>query len=68
MITENKQKVNTENTVDCQFGNAIKELKISSLMKASNIRKKKSGSVFDVFQFLLLFGVPKLQPVPLFEF
>ncbi len=54
MITENRQNVNTENTVECQFGNAIRELKISSLLKASNVRKKKGGSVFDVFQFLLL--------------
>lgn len=54
MITEGRQKVNTENATECQFGNAIKELKISSLLKASNIHKKKGGSVFDVFQFLLL--------------
>lgn len=54
MITENRQNVNTENTVECQFGNAIRELKISSLLKASNVRRKKGGSVFDVFQFLLL--------------
>lgn len=54
MITENYKNVNTENAVECQFGNAIRELKISSLLKASNVRKKKGGSVFDIFQFLLL--------------
>ncbi len=54
MITENIQKVNTENAVECQFDNAIKELGICRLLKASNIRKKKGGSVFDIFQFLLL--------------
>ncbi len=54
MITENGQKVNTENAVECQFGNAIKELGICRMLKASNIRKKKGGSVFDIFQFLLL--------------
>ena len=54
MITEKQTKVNTENTVECQFGNAIKELKISKLLRESNIRKKKGGSVFDIFQFLLL--------------
>lgn len=54
MITENEQSVNTENAVECEFGNAIRELGISSLLKKSNIRKKKGGSVFDIFQFLLL--------------
>lgn len=54
MITENRQNVKTENAVECQFGDAIRELKISSYLKASNFRKKKGGSVFDVFQFLLL--------------
>lgn len=54
MITENAQPVNTQNAVECEFGNAIKELGISSLLKKSNIRKKKGGSVFDIFQFLLL--------------
>lgn len=54
MITENNQKVNTENAVEYQFGNAIRQLKISRLLKASNVRKKKGGSVFDIFQFLLL--------------
>lgn len=54
MITENSKKVNTENAVECQFGNAIKELGICRLLKASNVRKKKGGSAFDIFQFLLL--------------
>lgn len=54
MIPDINQKVNTENVAECQFGDAIKELKISSLLRTSNIRKKKGSSVFDVFQFLLL--------------
>lgn len=54
MITENERPVNTENAVECEFGNAIRELGVSSLLKKSNIRKKKGGSVFDIFQFLLL--------------
>lgn len=53
MITENRQNVKTENAVECQFGDAIRELKISSFLKASNVRKKKGGSVFDIFQFLV---------------
>ncbi len=55
MITDTSKNVNTENAaVECQFGDAIKELKISNTLRASNIRKKKGGSVFDIFQFLLL--------------
>ena len=49
MVTENHKNGNTENAVECQFGNAIRELKISSLLKISNIRKKKEGSIFDIF-------------------
>lgn len=54
MITKNEQSVNTENAVECEFGNAIRELDNSSILKKSNIRKKKGGSVFDIFQSLLL--------------
>lgn len=54
MITKNKPSVNTENAVGCEFGNAIRKLGASSLLKKPNIRKKKGGSVFDIFQFLLL--------------
>ena len=35
MITDTTKNVNTENAVECQFGDAIKELKISSTLKAS---------------------------------
>ena len=45
MITKNEQSVNTENAVECEFGNAIRELGNSSILKKSNIRKKKGGSV-----------------------
>lgn len=41
MITENSKNVNNENVVECQFGNAIKELKIGIFLKFSNIHKKK---------------------------
>ena len=43
MITENSKKGNAENAGDCEFGNAIRELKISSLLKASNIHKKRAA-------------------------
>lgn len=33
---------------------AIKELGICSLLKESNIPKKKGRSVYEIFQFLLL--------------
>ena len=62
MITKNEQSVNTENAVECEFGNAIRELGNSSILKKSTIRKKKGGSVFDIFQSLLL------QPVSFPEF
>lgn len=45
MITENEQSVNNENAVEGGFGNAIRELGVSSLLKKSDIRKKKAGSV-----------------------
>lgn len=45
MITENEQSVNNENAFECGFGNAIRELDASSLLKKSNIRKKKAESV-----------------------
>ncbi len=51
MITENSQKVNTENVVECQFGNAIKEMGICRLLKMSNIRKRRGGT-----------SVPRLWP------
>lgn len=52
MITENDRFENSE--IECQSGNAIRELKMSKLLRASNIRKKKGGSAFDIFQFLLI--------------
>ena len=38
MITENGQKVNTENAVECQFGNAVKELVQQIIINWLNFR------------------------------
>lgn len=54
MIPQKCKIEKQENEIECQFGNAIKELQISKLLKQSNIHKKTGKSVFDVFQFLLL--------------
>ena len=56
-----------------RFTTAMKELKISSLLKRSNIRKEsrntKSGdcskrSAFEIFQFLILLVFKGCNPVP----
>ena len=65
MITKNETIENPQLKIECQFGNTIKELRISKLMKESNIRHKKGGSVFDVFQFLLILV---FQSCNLFQF
>lgn len=52
MINHTVQNDNPE--IQCKFGEAIKELGISRLLRESNIRKKKGGSVYEIFQFLLL--------------
>lgn len=52
MINHTVQNDNPE--IQCKFGDAIKELGISRLLRESNIRKKKGGSVYEIFQFLLL--------------
>ena len=52
MINHTDENNNPE--IQCKFGNAIKELGICRLLKQSNIRKKKGGSVYEIFQFLLL--------------
>lgn len=54
MIPQNHKNENPEMEIKCQFGEAIKELQISKLLKQSNIRKNAGKSAFDVFQFLLL--------------
>lgn len=40
--------------IQCEFGDAIRELQIGKLLKQANIRGKNGKSFFDVFQFLLL--------------
>lgn len=52
MINHSDENNNPE--IQCKFGNAIRELGICRLLKQSNIRKKKGGSVYEIFQFLLL--------------
>ena len=52
MINHTAENNNPE--IQCKFGEAIKELGISRLLRESNIRKKKGGSVYEIFQFLLL--------------
>lgn len=53
MINHTANNDNPE--IQCKFGEAVKELGISRLFRESNIRKKKGGSVYEIFQFLLLF-------------
>ena len=45
---------NNNPEIQYKFGDAIRELGICRLLKESNIRKKKGGSVYEIFQFLLL--------------
>lgn len=40
--------------IQCKFGDVIRELGICRLLKESNICKKKGGSAYGIFQFLLL--------------
>lgn len=52
MINHTTENNNSE--IQCRFGDAIKELGICKLLKKSNIRKEKGGSVYEIFQFLIL--------------
>lgn len=63
MIPQNSTNENTVSEINLQFITAIKELKISSLLKQSNIRKDSRSvlgdggdkrTAFEIFQFLLL--------------
>lgn len=54
MIYQNNDFENHEMKIQCEFGDAIRELQISKLLKQANIRGKSGKSFFDVFQFLLL--------------
>lgn len=48
MITKNEQSVNTENAVECEFGNAIRELGNSSILKNPTSAKRKA-EVYLIF-------------------
>ena len=54
MITEKGRVEQPEIEVQDEFGKAVKELKISQILKDSNIRKGKGGSVLEIFRFLLM--------------
>ena len=63
MIPQNSTNENTFPEINIQFINAIRELKISALLKQSNIYKNsrsrngdggKKRTAFEIFQFLLM--------------
>lgn len=54
MINQNVDFENHQNEIQCEFGDAIRELQISKLLKKSNIKGRNGKSLFDVFQFLVL--------------
>ena len=63
MIPRNSTNENTFSELNIQFINVIRELKISALLKQSNIRKtsrsrngdgRKKRTAFEIFQFLLM--------------
>ena len=64
MIQQNKENVKTQSELNSRFVTTVKELKISSLLHESNIRKDartqkaeiscEKRTAFEIFQFLLL--------------
>lgn len=54
MINHNDDFENQECKINCEFGEAIRELQISKLLTKSNIKGKNGKSFYEVFQFLLL--------------
>lgn len=54
MINHNAKNENPEIQIQCEFGDAIRELQISKLLQKSNIKGKSGKSFYEVFQFLLL--------------
>ena len=54
MINQNAKNENPEMQIQCEFGDSIRELQISKLLKQSNIKGKSGKSFYEVFQFLLL--------------
>ncbi|MCI1424110.1 MAG: hypothetical protein LKH04_07420, partial [Lachnospiraceae bacterium] len=53
-IHQNKPIATTNFEDECAFGNAMKELGVSALLKASNITKAKGASAYELFQFLVI--------------
>ena len=54
MINQNVDFENPTTEIQCKFGEAIRELRISELLTKSNIKGKSGKSFYEVFQFLLL--------------
>lgn len=54
MINHNDDFEKQECKIQCEFGDAIRELQISKLLTQSNIKGKSGKSFYEVFQFLLL--------------
>ena len=54
MINQNNDFENPECKIQCEFGDAIRELQISKLLTKSNIKGKSGKSFYEVFQFLKL--------------
>lgn len=54
MINQNVKNENPEMQIQCEFGDAVRELQISKLLKQANIKGKSGKSFYEVFQFLLL--------------
>ena len=54
MINQNVDFENPKTEIQCKFGEAIRELRISKLLTKSNIKGKSGKSFYEVFQFLLL--------------
>ena len=52
MIYQNNNFENQEIKNQCGFGDVLRKLQISKLLKQANIRSKSGKSFFDVFQFL----------------
>ena len=53
-IHQNKPIATANFEDECAFGNAMKELGVSALLKASNITKVKGASTYELFQFLVI--------------
>ncbi len=53
MVSQNISHENRNFSIEIAFGRAIRELKISQLLWASNITQASEASAYDVFQFLL---------------